>query len=217
MFDARFWKFADGSPDLSNGATPPLGAWPAYVSAVVFARNIRVTTTAATPQPLTALPALALQPQAVQMLQAQRLATIAAPVTATPAVSAFVARPAFAAATPVRPIATAPVAATAFRPIAATPVANPMVRLNTAMTYRAPTPMPVGAPVAPPSTMPRPPVQPIPIAVPPRPVGIPSPPAPPPPAQPQPLPDNTISILAFICRPLRKVPNPDPALDWSDP
>ncbi|HEX4861167.1 MAG TPA: hypothetical protein VFV07_08025, partial [Rhizomicrobium sp.] len=39
---SRFWKFADGSV-LSDGASPANGAWPAYVSAVVFVRNVQVT------------------------------------------------------------------------------------------------------------------------------------------------------------------------------
>lgn len=205
MFDARFWKFADGNPDLSDGGTPSKGAWPAYVSAVVFARNIRLTTTAAAPQPLKTLPALALQPQTIQMLQTQRLATITTPVAAKAAAPAFVARPAFAVgAASMGPVAIAPVAAAPIRPMVA-PAANSVLRLNTAMTYRAPlpmrTPVVVGFP-------PRPPA--------PAPIVHPSPP-PPPPASSTPLPDDTISILAFICRPLGKAPNPDPALDWSDP
>jgi hypothetical protein len=192
MFDARFWKFADGSPDLSDGGTPPRGAWPGFVSAVVFVRNIRVTMPAAPPQPLTVLPAIAVRPQALKMMQAQRVATTAAPparatapvvVRAAPA---MVARPTFAvAAAALRPAAPVPV-----RPAPA-PAVNPVVRLNAAMLYRAP------LTAAPPASAPAP---------------VPTPPPPPP--QPQPLPDDTISILAFICRPLRKVPDPDPALNW---
>jgi hypothetical protein len=43
IFSSRFWKFSDGQSDLSDGNVPPNGAWPAYVVAVVFARNIKVT------------------------------------------------------------------------------------------------------------------------------------------------------------------------------
>jgi len=209
LFDARFWKFADGSPDLSDGGTPPRGAWPAYVSAVVFARNIRVTMSAAPPQPLKVLPALALRPQALQLLQAQRVAMVAAPPVRAPAATAapsMVARPPVALAVAATaapamvarpPVAVAaalsrPVALAPIRPAAAAvPAVNPVLRLNTAMIYRVPPRFPPPAPV-------------------------PTPPPQPPPAQPQPqpLPDDTISILAFICRPLLKVPNPDPALDW---
>ena len=57
VFSARFWKFREGTPPLSDGAVPPHGSWPAYVSALVFARNIQVTTLAAPkPQPLGTLP-----------------------------------------------------------------------------------------------------------------------------------------------------------------
>jgi hypothetical protein len=50
VFKARFWKFRDDTPPLSDGAAVPQGSWPAYISAIVFARNIVVTTQNA-PQP----------------------------------------------------------------------------------------------------------------------------------------------------------------------
>src|SRR4030095_830110 len=50
VFKARFWKFRNDTPPLSDGAAMPQGSWPAYISAVVFARNIVVTTQNA-PQP----------------------------------------------------------------------------------------------------------------------------------------------------------------------
>lgn len=39
---ARFWRFADASRIISDGNTPPRGACPAYVTAVVFARKVIV-------------------------------------------------------------------------------------------------------------------------------------------------------------------------------
>ncbi len=206
IFDARFWKFSDGSPDLSDGGTPPQGAWPAFISSVVFVRNIRVSMAAAPPQPLQTLPAIAVRPQALQMMQARRVAPIATPARAAPPVAAahpaMVARPVtVAAATPIRAVAMAPMrpapalapaAISGVRPMTA-PAASSMLRLNAAMVYRAPMPVPPPAPAPPPRPV-QPPPQPVP--------------------QPQ-LPDNTISVLAFICRPLGKAPNPDPALDWS--
>jgi hypothetical protein len=51
IFSSRFWKFSDGQPDLSDGNVPPNGAWPAYVVAVVFARNIKVTDAVPPTQP----------------------------------------------------------------------------------------------------------------------------------------------------------------------
>ncbi len=50
VFKARFWKFRDDTPPLSDGSAVPQGSWPAYISAVVFARNIVMTTQTA-PQP----------------------------------------------------------------------------------------------------------------------------------------------------------------------
>jgi hypothetical protein len=40
---ARFWKFANPSEQLSDGNVPARGEWPAYITGVVFARNIVVT------------------------------------------------------------------------------------------------------------------------------------------------------------------------------
>ncbi len=46
LFRARFWRM-DGDPPLSDGATPPRGRCPSYITAMVFARNIMVTSRAA--------------------------------------------------------------------------------------------------------------------------------------------------------------------------
>jgi hypothetical protein len=51
MFGARFWKFGDGS-QLSDGAAPPTGAWPAYVTGVIFVRNVQVTDAQAPTRPM---------------------------------------------------------------------------------------------------------------------------------------------------------------------
>ncbi|MBD0334919.1 MAG: hypothetical protein ICV62_05485 [Cyanobacteria bacterium Co-bin13] len=42
LFKARFWRFSDSSKQLSDGKIPASGHCPAYVTAVVFARNITV-------------------------------------------------------------------------------------------------------------------------------------------------------------------------------
>lgn len=44
VFKSRFWHFTDASKVLSNGETPPSGDCPSYVTAIVFARKIVVTT-----------------------------------------------------------------------------------------------------------------------------------------------------------------------------
>ncbi len=42
VFRSRFWKFYDTGRALSSGQTPPSGDCPAYVAAVVFARNLAI-------------------------------------------------------------------------------------------------------------------------------------------------------------------------------
>jgi hypothetical protein len=82
VWKAQFWKFREGTPQLSDGSTPPQGCWTAYISAVVFARNIVVTTqNAAQPQPLGAfvvskeMLSLAMQTQAVTVHKNPLIAT----------------------------------------------------------------------------------------------------------------------------------------------
>jgi hypothetical protein len=63
VFSSRFWRFSD-STVVSDGSVPPHGEWPAYIVAVVFARNIVETTRSAgavQPQPLKSFPTLQLQ------------------------------------------------------------------------------------------------------------------------------------------------------------
>ncbi len=42
IFRAPFWRFSDSTRRLSDGGSPPAGEWPAYVSGLVLARNITV-------------------------------------------------------------------------------------------------------------------------------------------------------------------------------
>lgn len=51
IFKLRCWRFADGERLLSDGARPGSGECPAYVTAIVLARNVRVTTVAPPPAP----------------------------------------------------------------------------------------------------------------------------------------------------------------------
>lgn len=46
LFKARFWRFAQADRQLCDGKSPASGECPAYVAAVVFARNVVVTDTA---------------------------------------------------------------------------------------------------------------------------------------------------------------------------
>jgi len=202
--DARFWKF-DQDPELSDGAAPPKGAWPAYVAAVVFIRNIRETTVAAPqspPVPVRAMPPLAIRPEVlhtlpvVQPAPVVRSQVVARPQVMMMARSAMAAPAAMAVAAPVvvnHPPAPPPRSVTV----------NPALRLGAAI-YRVPVPLGPSPTAGPPQPAPQPQPQPA--------------PQPQPQPQPQPAPvahsDDQISILAFICRPLPKLPNPDPALPW---
>lgn len=199
VFDARFWKFSDGEPDLSDGAAPAEGAWSAYVNAVVFARHIRVTTVSAPhapPAPISTFPAVALRPEVMHMLAAKQPAP-----AVHPPVMMMMARPMAA------PAATGVLAAGSQRANLANsaplppprPVTvNPALRLNAAV-YRIP-PAANGPVLAQPAPAPAPAPTPMPTPAP-----APTPPHPE---------DDQVSILAFICRSLPKVPNPDPALHW---
>jgi hypothetical protein len=45
LFDARYWRLPTSSEELSDGGQPPQGLCPAYVTAVVLARNVVVRRT----------------------------------------------------------------------------------------------------------------------------------------------------------------------------
>lgn len=188
-FDARFWKLGDGGSDLSDGGDPPKGAWPAYVTAVVFARNIKVTTASAPqspPVPIRTIPAVALRPEVLRTLPAPPPAPAVHPqvmMMARPMVAAPAAPKVLASGSPI--VQRAILVNRASPPPPQPVTVNPALRLNTAMYRISPASEgPVAAQPAPPQ------------------------------AAPAPHPDDQVSVLAFICRPLPKVPNPDPALSW---
>jgi hypothetical protein len=201
VFDARFWQLPEGAIPLSDGMTPPRGTWPAYATALVFVRKIRLTMRDsggdAPPQLMRALPALTAaqisfrpqivaQPQAAMATRPQVMMTDRAAALA-PAIS-ILSRQLFRGNSPV-----SQAAAPARQVAPAGHAANPVMirrRFNNATFTALPQ---------------RPPVAPTPPTAPPAPA-----PAPPPVASP----GTDISILAFICRPLPKTPNPDPALSW---
>jgi hypothetical protein len=219
VFSARFWKPTDPSAELSDGSDPPHGEWPAYITAVVFARNIvlRVRTASGPPAPvqLRALPSITqrvefvAQPSASSSTPALKPLVAAAPVALRVPPAPPVARPAVmlsapaAKVTAVTPMVHAVIAPAATlhtaAPMAAAAVAHPaspataaVLRLNPGV-FSVKVAHPI---ITSPSPTPTPPQ--------------PTPPAPSPP--PQPTPD--VSILAFICKRLPKCPNPDSALKW---
>jgi hypothetical protein len=42
LFKARFWRLGPAGGELSDGGTPPQGRCPAYITALVFARNVTI-------------------------------------------------------------------------------------------------------------------------------------------------------------------------------
>jgi hypothetical protein len=195
MFESHFWKFTDGT-QLSDGQSPPTGAWPSYVSAAIFVRNVQVTPVSssgpAKPAPTqlswqvrlplmhqTASPAAHLQSSPARELTAIAVSNTApaqhAAVMMHPFVAFHTAPPATAAA---RVTTLAPLARNTFS-----------VQRLSSFSYRLPVSAPSGGGSASPA-----PQQ--------------------PPASPDVTVDNRISVLAFICKMLPRVPDPDMTLSW---
>ncbi|MBU6410557.1 MAG: hypothetical protein KGR98_09230 [Verrucomicrobia bacterium] len=196
LFAARFWRFADPSVELSDGGNPAQGTLPAYISGLVFIRNIVVTPAAAagtpaagdaTPTRLQSLPPIS-QFVDVHPFLFRPSPPVASPVLQPPAdrIQSPIARiqPFVAAPPPAPPPSPKPsIAADApvFRP-------PPLPRIQPALLSRiqaisfAATPAPQAPQTAAPATQ---------------------------------QPDaGMISILAFICQRVPKSPNPDLTLAW---
>jgi len=216
---ARFWRFADGTAHLSDGAAPPSGRCPAYVTAVVFGRRVKMETigAAAPQQAFEAIrfPAAAAGQVRLAQIPAERLAAPAA-------VSDRLAR--LIKETPPRLLATRPVLNIQERatvpPVAGVQAmgataGTPMVRAAHLESIAAVRPI-----LRPPAkngpaiearinprhelarNLPTRPGTPnIPIVRPRRQVT-------------QVTPDDQIFILAFVCKEVPKCPDPDPALQW---
>jgi hypothetical protein len=202
-FKSRFWRFDDPSRLLSDGLNPPSGECTAYASGIVFARHVRTIDTAqpgnGATQPFTGLQfkmaALTLQSKSVEIA-----ALPAADVPAPAAIRATaIAQPrmamrdtvALAAGTPAMRLMRADRMADVSPELdwdAPPSVRNfqKMKRLRGISVYRPPLEPPPQAPAPPPA------------------------PASPPPA----APDETIYVLAFICKKVGKAPDPDASLSW---
>jgi hypothetical protein len=192
VFDARCWRLPAGSPALSDGAEPPQGAWPSYIAAMVFVRNIQVTMhadQAVTPPPMRMLPALqfVLNPHP-DGKTAMRLAPVAAISRPAPDVKAAI-------FTPVQ--SNIVMQGAILRPAPATVVVRPGPKLGRmrVVDHRVPVPQ---AGLPPPSPAPH--------------TSVPATPPSPPVLAADPRKD--ISVLAFICKRLPKAPNPDENLSW---
>jgi len=215
-FRARFWKFTDASRIISDGGTPAKGLCPAYVTAVVFARRVKEEEKRAEPgQPIMAVrPGSAVRPpvktfegfhftaalrdqEILKRIPAEKLLAAqtrqaSGTVKASPSASdaKTVASPREAGIFMVakhdmmRPSV---LKAAEAKPAIAQEATLRRLRNLHALSFKRPG----GASVPPP-----------------------------PPANPTPSPtaptvqDDSIYILAFICKSLPKCPNPDPTLQW---
>lgn len=200
LFKSRFWRLGAAAEMLSDGADPPAfplkGRCPAYISALVFARNVTIQRRqqpGAAPAPVeNPRVLLELDPGILQIQRAAWRSSLVA--AATPAVSpTVVLQPHLTPAAGVPDAALSPqvqpvrdralhVDAVA-QPIGARSAPTRWTRLlddsfNT--TSEVPAPPPEPAPSAPgPST-----------------------------------PTNEVAVLAFICKRVPRSPDPDPALTW---
>ena len=202
LFKARFWRFADGAEPLSDGTDLGVGRLPAYVSAMVFARNVvikRRESSGGTSEEsgngsmMLKLDSALISPQLGQLLvraQPRPMTSEPGPLleVASPAVVdlgrvALRLRSSSFAGAHVSPL---PAAHAVARP---SPVGG--LRLRTLIAR------PILADVMATTVATVPPAEP----------AAPAAPA-------EPAPSDEIIVLAFICKRLSRSPDPDPALTW---
>lgn len=213
LFKARFWRF-DDARQVSNGASPPAGECPAYVAGVVFARHVRERAVAGAPA--TAGPAnefkgfeFALAKEGLRM-QTKAIPTIAL----ASQVAAVSPRKASLTSTAALNKAIEPRVLTATRAVSTTAkVRAPAVTKATLQLTDPKLSVQLAKPqLAAIERMREGSVQRVLLdktaVKPPKPNPAPTAPTP---AAP---PDDTIYILAFICKPVPLSPNPDPQLTW---
>jgi hypothetical protein len=187
VFAARYWRFPDPAKLLSDGNTPAQGQWPAYVTGLVFARNIVATEQSVTgpvARPVPSFPPVRVIGPIVRPPIVGRFPILSRPIIgirAEPLVRAMDVN-ASPAGTPAA--AGPPAAPVLMRPIL-------MSRLG-AFSFAALPQRRTPAPAT--STAPATPSSP-PVSA----AGA----------------NGSVSILAFICKSLPKCPNPDPSLNWT--
>lgn len=212
VFRSRFWKLPNTTKVLSDGNTPPSGDCPAYVTAIVFARKVvveRSTQHAPSNQPISAdlgFNYAVRDQRAITRINTNLMHAVQPHVLKPPPVHPQdmaihplptpmrIRSQAMASSEPASmrrpaqpmrgPVMVEPGVGT---PMVARPIySRAMLNLQESTFTRLPT-TPVKKPVPSPS-------------------GLPS-------ASPT-VPDNNIYVLAFICKPLPKCPDPDPTLQW---
>lgn len=201
VLTSGIWRSSDPELQLSDGGDPPAGACPAYASACVFVRNVEVTQQGASagtsfrdlrftidPSRLTLRRNLRVDPGIAARLLRRTATPVPDPAPAVaPVAFRALERNSFLQVAALRRVA--PVAAVAAAPAAGPILARRAFRLNPAVLAAANVHL-------------RPEV-----------FGT-ATPAPPPPPPPPPPERDEISILAFICKRLPRVPDPAPDLSW---
>jgi hypothetical protein len=204
LFKSRFWRLAAADGELSDGGNPPQGRCPAYIAALVFARNVTIRwrqqtgTPAERPERPSRL--LMLDPN-IKLRQLNLARDTAAPPRTVPGADRTAVQPAGV----LQPRATAAMVgnpASSMRAMSMRPqvvlTGRQKAVLLKSHTFPALDEMPGRLPS--PTPAPR-----IPGRLP--------PPTPAPAPAPAP-PTDEVTILAFICKRLPRCPNPDPALTW---
>lgn len=201
LFAARFWRFSDPTVQLSDGNDPSSGNLPAYITAVVLARNIVVTLRPASPASPSPPP-----PPVHAFIPLPPAVFNAAPVPVTRPMPPFLLRPGSVLYSRVpAPAAPAP------KPVAVRPISPASGGRVMTFEPRLAEPVVAIAPVAAKPTMLNPVLR-MRLAAATFPSNSGQAPAPTTTTQTS---SGEISVLAFICTRLPKCPNPDPALTWS--
>jgi hypothetical protein len=216
---SRIWRSSDPDLALSNGADPASGTCPGYVTAIVFIRNLQVTSRSdpSAPSGLRVTEQLRFTIPADRLVQRDLNVRATPPKVAQPTPTPpAAAQRAFAnlekkSVTAAPTLAAKPVVQRfAFEATAATRAAATLnVRMAEAVTPRrpvvlGPAPVPFRVKPAPP-----------PVSAPAAPAPAPQQPAPSAPAAPAPPQSNDVVVLAFICKRLPKSPDPLPDLRWT--
>jgi hypothetical protein len=194
LLSSRFWRLPDSQRALSDGADLSKGTCPAYVAGLVFARNVEVTRkVAGQDQPFKArlssqyLFNLTAAPQVMMAVPMQAMPATPAPAAAPRAIVRDHRKPAMRAAAGKPAVRMAAgVRATEFR----TADFNAAATRNFDVRVTMPTTVLTGPPAPTPT-----------------------------PTSPPPVPDaadDSITILALICRQVPKSPDPDPTLPWTN-
>jgi hypothetical protein len=192
LFRSRFWRFSDATRVISGGSSPPAGDCPAYVTAIVFARKV------VEQRPPSARPsgdAFSGFRFLVAVRDVERRNTLErgarariTPDALTAQVAARAAQPALAHQLNVRQTRAAMAG-----PGLVSAGLGGMAHSHTMLFKRLST---QGIPrlVEPPPALPPTPA--------------------PPPSAPAPTADDSVYVLAFVCKRVPLCPNPDPRLQW---